>query len=128
MNSDIWFTQVMDLLANNAPNVADRIVAMQVVMGASLRAAESSDQRPNALYGIAASYSASGNYLAAEKATREAIRVAPHWYKPHLLLSRVRSKQGLPERARQEAELAVWLNGGKNPEVQQTLEALEATP
>jgi tetratricopeptide (TPR) repeat protein len=124
MNTDIWFAQVMDLLANNAPNVAGRIAAMQVVMEASQRAAERSDERPNALYGIAAFYSASGNYPAAEKAAREAIRIAPHWYKSHLLLSRALSEQGLVERARQEAELAVWLNGGKAPEVQKTFEAL----
>lgn len=125
MNTDIWFTQAMDLLANNAPDIAGRIAAMQVVMEASQRAAVRSDQRPNALYGVAASLAASGNYPAAENAAREAIRSAPHWYKPHLLLARVLSEQGLLDRVRQEAELAVWLNGGKNPEVRKALEALE---
>lgn len=126
MNTDIWFAQVMDLLSKGAPDMSERIVAMQVVLGASLRAAESSDERPNALYGIAASYWVSGNHSAAEKAAREAIQAAPQWYKPHLLLARVLSDQGVVDRARAEAELAVRLNGGKDPEVRKTLEALEA--
>ena len=124
MNTDIWLAQVMDLLSKNAPHMSERIVAMQVVLGASMRAAERSEQRPNGLYGVAAAHFSSGNFAAAESSAREAIQMAPRWYKPHWLLARVLAERGQKDGALRAARVAVRLNGGRDANIVAEWESL----
>ena len=126
MNADLWFAEAMDVLSKTAPDIPGRIVALQFVRTASRRAAEHSDERPNAYCGLDVAHAVYGNYKGAEMALRSAIEMAPQWYKPHWILAEVLDQRGLADQALREAELAVWLNGGKNLEVRERLENMTA--
>jgi O-antigen ligase len=124
METDTWFAEAVSALSRTSPDIPSRIVAMQLVLSASQRAAENSEQRANAYCRLATAHANYGNHKAAEKALRDAVSLAPRWYKPHLMLARLLTDRGFADQALREAESAVWLNGGHDAEVQASLEAL----
>ena len=66
------------------------------------------------------------DFTGTETALRASIEIAPAWYKSHWMLARILEKAGRTGEARQEAERAVELNGGKSAEVTATWEELRS--
>jgi Tfp pilus assembly protein PilF len=60
-----------------------------------------------------------------EQSLRQAIVVAPNWYKAHWLLAQVLEREGRRAEALEEARLAFDRDGGKHVEVRQTRDQLE---
>jgi O-antigen ligase len=119
--SDLWYSRACSDLAARTRSPIVRIQAMAQAGAAALRATRTSEEPFNAWYNLSALYAAQNDFADTEKSLRAAIAARPNWFKPHWTLAQVlRLERRMPE-ARQEAELAVDLNGGKHPEVVQTL-------
>jgi hypothetical protein len=77
------------------------------------------------LVNLAAFYAVENNEVMVESCLRDAIEAAPNWFKPHWLLAQVLARANRQNEAILEARRAVECDGGKNPEVTQTLRFLE---
>jgi len=106
--ADVWYARA---LAPLAPFEAI----------ASAQRATSSEDAQNAYYTLAWLYARAGDVSHTEQSLRAAIGCAPNWFKPHWMLARILQSQGRTAEARAEAERAVYLNAGKNPEVAATV-------
>jgi len=93
---------------------------------AGLRATETADDPHNAWYSLAALYASENQFDGVERSLRRSIQSSPTWFKPHWMLARVLMTRGRREEAEKEAQLAANLNAGKNPEVAETLEKIQA--
>ncbi|MGA7239427.1 MAG: hypothetical protein WBY44_27345, partial [Bryobacteraceae bacterium] len=94
--------------------------------GAAARATQTADDPFNAWYNLAAFDAMRGDSAAAERDLRRAIAARPGWFKPHWTLARLLLLESRTAEAEAEAALAVSLNGGKHPEVSQTLADVRA--
>jgi O-antigen ligase len=86
---------------------------------------QTADDPQNALLNLAAFQARLNDARAVEQSLRQAIAIAPNWYKPHWLLAQVLQQQGRIDEARAEAGLAINRAGGKHPEVVTILNSLE---
>ena len=93
-------------------------------MEAAQRASNTAEQRPNALYNLAAFYAVQNDFPGTERSLRAAIDWAPHWYKPRWMLARVLQQAGRLAEAKVEARRAVELDAGHDAEVVNTWETL----
>ena len=94
-------------------------------MQAARNAPATADDPQNAWINLAALSATVNDPAGVERSLREAIAIAPNWYKPHWLLAQVLDRLGRKAEAREEARLAVDRDGGKHVEVKQILEQLE---
>jgi O-antigen ligase len=101
--------------ASKAPLV--RFRAWQGAMASASHAAETADDRQNALVNLAALQSPSGDAASVERTLRKAVAAAPMWYKPHWLLAQVLALEGRTADAQMEAQAAFDRDGGKHAEV-----------
>jgi tetratricopeptide (TPR) repeat protein len=113
-NSDIYFSRRLLALPG----------AWQYGLAAAQRAIVTADDRQNALVNLAAFYAAENNPAAVELCLRQAIAIAPNWFKPHWLLAQVLALEGRKQEAEAEALAAVERDGGKHPEVAQVMDHL----
>jgi len=93
-------------------------------MAAATRATHTAEDRQNAFVNLAAFYATENNAPGVEQSLRDAIAVAPNWFKPHWLLAQVLAREGRLAEAETEARMAVERDGGNNPEVTRTWEQL----
>ena len=114
----------MASLAGGASSLEDKQSAWREGLAAAGRAVGASEQKLNAYYNLAAFRSVVNDFTGTETALRASIEIAPAWYKSHWMLARILEKAGRTGEARQEAERAVELNGGKSAEVTATWEEL----
>jgi O-antigen ligase len=121
--ADIYFSR--RFLAQAPADTIGRFRVWQYAMQAAQNAPESADDPQNALVNLAALQATVNDVEGVERSLREAIKVAPNWYKPHWLLAQVLDRLGRKAEAREEARLAVDRDGGKHIEVKQILEQLE---
>ncbi len=126
VNADLWYSRSVAQAALGTSEPATRFRAAQSALQAARRATQTADDRRNAWYNLAALSASTGDAAATEASLRSAIAAAPAWYKAHWTLARVLEAGGRLEEAETEAGLAVDLNGGRNPEVLQTFNALRA--
>jgi Tfp pilus assembly protein PilF len=88
-----------------------REAALDLAKSASSRAELNSEMRFVALVQSAALEVITGDDRIAEQKLLLAVRAAPGWYRPHLLLANVLSAEGRIEQAKREGELAIALAG-----------------
>lgn len=123
--ADLNFSRRMLAKSQSLPDPADRLRGWLFAKQAALRAPATSEDRQNALVNLAAFYAVENNAPMVEKCLRDAIEAAPNWFKSHWLLAQVLARGKLQNEAILEARRAVELDGGKNPEVRQTLDLLQ---
>jgi Flp pilus assembly protein TadD len=75
------------------------------------------EQRQNAWYNLAIVAAARDDPATVESSLRSAISAGPRWFKPHWALARLLYSAGRVEEARREANLALDLDGRRDPEV-----------
>ena len=85
---DLWLSRQLAAIAASAPG-PDSALAISAARRASAIAERTSEERFNALYQSAALAAAAGDLSAAETKLRAAIREAPTWYKPRILLAQM---------------------------------------
>jgi Tfp pilus assembly protein PilF len=109
-----------------APRDAEQgLRVLQYAMNAAARAPGTADDPQNALVNLAALRAAINDAPGVEQSLRQAIVVAPNWYKAHWLLAQVLEREGRRAEALEEARLAFDRDGGKHVEVRQTRDQLE---
>ncbi len=121
MNAELWYSRSLVAFAQKSSDLPARLAAWEQAFQAAQRATASPEERQNAFYNLAALYAARNDASGAERSLRSAIACAPKWYKPHWMLAQVLRLKGRLTDARDEAEQAVQLNGGKHAEVSRTL-------
>ncbi|HEV8148113.1 MAG TPA: O-antigen ligase family protein [Bryobacteraceae bacterium] len=123
--ADLNFSRRMLAKSQSLPDPADRVRGFLFAKQAALRAPTTSEDRQNALVNLAAFYAVENNVVMVERCLRDAIQAAPNWFKPHWLLAQVLARANRQNEAILEARRAVECDGGKNPEVTQTLRFVE---
>jgi len=113
LSADIWYARSLP------PAAAEEAI------DAALRSTRGEDAQ-NAWYTLAWLYARQGDVPHTEQSLRATLHVAPNWFKPHWMLSQILWREHREPEALAEAELAAWLNAGKNPEVARTANALGA--
>ena len=88
--------------------------AWKQALDAAVRATSTAEDRHNAWYNLAVFRAQENDFARTEMSLREAIRCAPNWFKPHWMLARFLQAAGRLEEAKKEAELAVYLDAGKD--------------
>jgi O-antigen ligase len=124
--ADLWYSRASLGLAQSTVNPAIRIQALTQGQAAAARATQTADDSFNAWYNLAAFDALSGDSAAAERHLRSAIAARPNWFKPHWTLARLLLLESRTAEAEPEAARALYLDGGKNPEVSQTLADVRA--
>jgi len=115
----------MQQLASQSQDFATQLQARQQAMEAGIRASGSAEDRQNAWYNLAALFAAENNVAATERSLRNAIAWAPNWFKPHWSLAQLLDMTNRHAEALLEAQSAVERDGGRDPEVGETLRKLE---
>ncbi len=126
MRTDLWYSGAMARAARYVSNAADGAAALQQALESAQRAAGNDEERENAWLNLAVFYGRQNDFPRTEQSLRAAIECAPNSYKPHWLLAEVLWTGGQLNSASAEAEKAVYLDGGKNPEVARTLAQIRA--
>jgi O-antigen ligase len=125
-SADLWYSRANLDLARKAANPMVRFQTLIQAGAAGVRATQTSEDPVNAWYSLATLYAAQNDAADTERCLRSAIAASPTWFKPHWTLAQVLVLEGKLADAEQEAATAVRLNGGKNPEVSETLEHIRA--
>lgn len=126
MRTDLWYSGTMARAARHVTNAADGVAALQQALEAAQRAAGNAEERENAWLNLAVFYGRQNDFPRTEQSLRAAIACAPNSYKSHWLLAEVLWTGRQLNEASAEAEKAVYLDGGKNPEVVRTLMQIRA--
>ena len=123
-SADLDYSVQMSALAARTPVFLTRAEAFQQALDSGSRATATAGDRQNAWYHLATLLAAQNDAAGVERALRNAIDWAPNWFKPHWTLAQLLDITGRHREAVQEAELAARSNGGKNPEVANTLKTI----
>jgi hypothetical protein len=122
--SDLSYSRAMQQAATNTPIFSTRLVARQQALEAGVRAVRNAEDRQNAWYNLAQLLAEQNDAVGAERALRNAIAWAPHWFKPHWALARLLDLSGRRGEATEEARIAFECDGGHDPEVGETWKQL----
>ena len=125
-SADLFYSRRMAALAPRVAPGLDQVGASQEALNAAARATQTSEDRMNAWYNLAALYATRNDAGGVERSLRAALLCAPNWFKPHWILAQVLSASGRLEEAETEAVAALDLDGGKHPEVNRTLDQIRA--
>jgi O-antigen ligase len=124
VTSDLSYSRAMQQAATTAPIFSTRLAARQQALDAGVRAVRSAEDRENAWYNLAQLLAEQNDATGAERALRNAIAWAPHWFKPHWALARLLDLSGRGGEAIEEARIAFECDGGHDPEVSETWKQL----
>ena len=122
--SDLWYSRALLTAGQKAPQIGDRLLAFHMAVEAGDRATRTAEDPFNAWYSLSSIRAAQNDTAGTERCLRAAIAAHPTWFKPHWTLAQVLRLQSRGEEALYEAALASDLDGGKHPEVAQTLQEL----
>jgi tetratricopeptide (TPR) repeat protein len=122
--ADLAYSRSMAQLANRSTSVPMRVQAFQQALEAGIRATKTAEDRHNAWYNLAMLLATQNDATGVERSLRNAIAWAPKWFKPHWALAQMLEKTNRHREALAEARVAADLDGGRDPEVRQTLEML----
>ena len=125
-SSDLLYSRAMQQAAQRTPIFATRVLARQQALDAGVRAVRNAEDRQNAWYNLAILLADRNDAAGSERALRNAIAWAPHWFKPHWALARLLALAGRGEQAAQEAGIALQCDGGHDAEVSDTWKRLQA--
>jgi len=131
-SADLWYSRRLAQIAGSNAERLIRIQALQQAGLAAQRATQTTEAAFSAYYNVAAFYARQNDFVHTEESLRAAISCAPNWFKAHWMLAQVLQAASRFKEAEAEAALAVALDGGKHPEVTDTLghirSALRAAP
>jgi O-antigen ligase len=122
--SDLWYSRTLLAAAQKTPRTGDRLLGIQLAVAAGERATQTAEDPFNAWYSLSSIRAAQNDVAGTERCLRAAIAAHPTWFKPHWTLAQVLRLQSRRQEALYEAALASDLDGGKHPEVTQTLQDL----
>jgi O-antigen ligase len=117
LTADIWYSRRMAVAARAAPDPVSALRAWQQALESGYRATATAEDPHNAWYSLATLHARQNDYPQTERCLRAAIASSPNWFKPHWMLAQLLMSKGSREEGLVEANRAVELNGGKNPEV-----------
>src|SRR5205807_10505224 len=123
--ADLWYSRACLQAAQKSSNSLLRFQALAQAGAAAARATRTAEDPFNAWYNAAALAASQNDAAGAERHLRAAIAARPNWFKPHWMLAEVLRLESRWQEAEAEAEAAVDLNGGKNPEVAHTLRQIQ---
>ena len=125
---DLRYSRAMTRLASTTPVFATSVAAAAQAVESGVRATQTAEDRQNAWYNLATIAALRNDAGGVESALRHAIACAPHWFKPHWTLSQFLEMTGRHAEARQEAAVAMELDGGHDPEVTETCRKILSRP
>jgi hypothetical protein len=125
---DLRYSRAMTLLASTTPVLATSVAAAAQAVESAIRATQTAEDRQNAWYNLATIAALRNDPAGVESGLRHAIACAPNWFKPHWTLSQFLELAGRHAEARQEAALAMELNGGHDPEVTESSNRILSRP
>jgi len=124
-SDDLEYSRDMHRLATGTRNLPTSILARRASLEAATRATTTAEDRQNAWYNLAMLRAESNDAAGVERALRNAIACAPSWFKPRWTLAQLLAITNRPHEALAQADLAVQLDGGHDPEVLATWKALK---
>lgn len=127
VNSDLYYSRHTFANQRKQRELMASVKAFQEAVQAGIRATQSGEDRQNAYYHLASIYAQVNNFVDAERNLRAAVHSSPNWFKPHWMLAKALDTRGRHAEAVVEAELAVERDGGKHPEVGNTLLEIRKT-
>lgn len=110
---ELWASREWATLGRAIANTPNAPTAWKLAADAASRAESSGEERFSAAYQASVLQIALGNLAGAEAQSREAIRLAPNWYKAHLLHSQLLGYMGRNQESAQEADLSARLGWHK---------------
>jgi len=123
-SDDLYFSRALLAASRTASSPALALMASQYAFQAARRAAETSEERQNAWYNLAAFYAAQDDAAGLETCLRRSVEVSPNWFKSHWVLAQMLLLSGRRTEALAEAARAADLDGGKDPEIAKFLQSL----
>jgi tetratricopeptide (TPR) repeat protein len=127
-SDDLYFSRALLAASRSASNPALALMESQQAFGAAWRAPKTSEERQNAWYNLAAFYATQNDAADAETCLRRSVDASPNWFKPHWALAQVLQLSGRLTEAQAEADRAVDLDGGKDPEIAKFLQSVHHRP
>jgi O-antigen ligase len=127
-SDDLYFSRAFAAASRTAQNPALALLAWQQAFTAARRAAETSEERQNAWYNLAAFYATQNDAADMEASLRHSVEASPNWFKSHWALAQMLQLSGRPTEALAEAVRAADLDGGKDPEIAKFLQSLHDLP
>jgi hypothetical protein len=124
-SADLWYARSLLTLSQTGEPL-HRLQMLWMAAAASLQATRNADDPFNAWYNAAQVSAARNDAAATESSLRRAIAASPNWFKPHWTLAQLLRMEGRTAEAQTEAAAAHDLDGGKHPEVAQTLAEIRA--
>ncbi|HVY92423.1 MAG TPA: O-antigen ligase family protein [Bryobacteraceae bacterium] len=106
---ELWASREWATLGRAIANSLDAPTTWKLAADAAARAEANGEERFSAAYQASVLQVALGNLTGAEAQAREAIRLAPNWYKGHLLRSQLLGFLGKKEESAREASVAASL-------------------
>ena len=110
---ELWASREWATLGRAIANSPDAPTAWRLAADSAARAESNGEERFSAAYQASVLQIALGNLAGAEAQAREAIRLAPNWYKAHLLHSQLLEYMGRTRESAQEADLSARLGWHK---------------
>jgi tetratricopeptide (TPR) repeat protein len=123
-SDDLYFSRALAAAALTASNPALALMASQQAFSAAQRAAETSEERQNAWYNLAAFYATQNDAADVEACLRRSVDASPNWFKSHWALAQMLLLSGRRTEALAEAARAAHLDGGKDPEIAKFLQSI----
>ena len=123
--SDLYYSRRLAEFANKSTDFRKKALALQEGFTAAAGAARNSEQPANAWYNMAAFLALTNSATDVEHSLRNAIAVAPNWYKPHWVLAQLLEREQRLDEACREAETAAKLNPNE-PRLNAAVEKLRA--
>jgi len=124
-SADLWYARSL-LALSQTGEPPRRLQALWMAKDAALQAAQSAEDPFDAWYTFAEINAAENDAANTEAGLRRAIAANPAWFKPHWTLAQLLRLRGRASEAVAEAAVAADLDGGKHPEVAQTLAQIRA--
>jgi O-antigen ligase len=110
---ELWASREWATLGRAIANSPDAGTAWKLAADSASSAERNGEERSSAAYQASVLQVALGNLAGAEAQARETIRLAPNWYKAHLLHSQLLGYMGRNQESVQEADLSASLGWRK---------------
>ncbi len=123
-SDDLYFSRALLAASRTASNPAHAGTLWQQAFTAARRATQTSEERQNAWYNLAAFYATQNHPAAVEACLRRSVGASPNWFKSHWALAQALQLSGRPTEALAEAVRAADLDGGHDPEIAKFLQSI----
>ena len=121
VTADLYFSRRWAEAASQTQDPLEKLRLSALVIDTARLATTIPEQRQNAWYNFAMLAAAMNDSKTVEASLRATILAGPRWFKPHWALARLLHSAGRTEEAREEAALALDLDGHKDAEVVATM-------